>query len=129
MYENIRFSVIDSIQRERKKVNKTNKVSEIRNDLKEHDDKSSFKDKYEEVKRERKLIKEEDIIVDSSLSQKLEENKKLERLIEDRLAHNPLLSEVLNKNIITPLKDEEEIKNEDSDYNEFIEGKAIDEKV
>jgi len=113
MYDNVRFTVANALERERKKVIKADRISSTRTDLKKQNDGSSFKEKYEEIKKERKLVNEEDVVVASSLNEKIEENKKLERLIEERLAHNPLLSEVLNKSIITPLKDEEEIKNED----------------
>jgi len=111
MYENVRFSVARALQQERKKINKTDKIAYIRDDLKKHDDGSSFKEKYEEAKREHNLENKEGIIVDLSLSKKIEENNELDRLVEERLAHNPLLKEILeDRNIIKLIEEEEKIK-------------------
>lgn len=110
MYDNVRFTVASALERERKKVNKTDKISGIKNDLKKHDDGSSFKEKYEEAKREHNLENGEGVIISKSLSNKIEENKELERLVEERLAHNPLLNSILNESSITSLNEEEEIK-------------------
>ena len=98
MYENVRFSVARELQRERKKVGKTDKIAYIRNDLKKHDDGSSFKEKYEEAKRESNLENKEGVIIASSLSKKFEENNELDRLVEERLSHNPLLKDILEHN-------------------------------
>lgn len=109
MYDNVRFTVARALELERKKVKKADKTSSIRTDLRKYDDGSSFKEKYEEAKKENNLDNGEGVIVSSSLSNKIEENKELERLVEERLAHNPLLNDILkDSNTKTP-KDEEEI--------------------
>jgi len=111
MYDNVRFTVASALERERKKVNKTDKIPGIKNDLKKHDDGSSFKEKYEEAKREHNLENGEGVIISESLSNKIEENKELERLVEERLAHNPLLNDILkDSNSKTPKDEEEKIE-------------------
>ncbi|PRR82616.1 hypothetical protein [Clostridium vincentii] len=106
MYERIRFSVARELEIERRKISKTNKISFIKTDLKKHDDGSSFKEKYEEAKREINLEDKEGVIVSSSLSKKIEENKELERLVEEKLVQNPLLKEILAHDDSETPKDE-----------------------
>lgn len=107
MYDNVRFTVARELELERKKVKKADKTSSIRTDLKNHDDGSSFKRKYEEAKKENNLDNGEGVIISSSLSKKIEENKKIERLVEERIVHNPVLNNILKDSNSTPQKDEE----------------------
>ena len=63
------------------------------------------------LKENSNLENGEGVIISSSLSNKIEENKELERLVEERLAHNPLLNEILkDSNSKTPKDEEEKIE-------------------
>ena len=107
MYDNVRFTVANALDRERKKVNKSDKISKVRTDLKKHDDGADFKETYEEAKRKHNIKSEDAVIMDSSLSKKIEENKVIRKTCRERIIHNPLLNEIFNDSINDPLKVEE----------------------
>jgi hypothetical protein len=107
MYDNVRFTVANALDRERKKVNKSDKISNVRTDFKKHDEGSGFKETYEEAKRKHNIESEDAVIIDSSLSKKIEENKVIEKLVDERIMHNPLFNEIFNDSINEPLKAEE----------------------
>lgn len=106
MYDNVRFTVATALERERKKVNKSDGISSVRTDFKKHDEGSSFKEKYEEAKREHTPENKDGIVIDSSLSKRIQENKVMERLVEERFAHNPLLNDILKDKISKTMREE-----------------------
>ncbi|MDD6794753.1 MAG: hypothetical protein PUE01_04985 [Clostridiaceae bacterium] len=101
MYDNMNFSVASILEDERKKVTKCNNISFVRRENSRQDEKS--KEPFEKIKNEIMQTKNEDVIVESSLTGKIEENKVLEKLVREKILENQSLKDILSDEVLSKL--------------------------